>query len=865
MANSTLLKSSMRNAIADSVYNDIISNGSKYYYFLGRVMEWNNVNTPETVVDSFAYEHETRNNIANLKRITQSDVSYVIPRYDWTSGTIYDQYDDQYSTVVLGVDIVSGGSNYFQAPSVTITGTGTGATATCTISNGSVDSVTITNAGVGYTAPPTVTFSPPESTGTTASGVGVIAKGQNNVQKLESSIFYVLTTDFNVYVCIDNNLNSPSTVSPYGTDVDTITTSDGYIWKYMYTLPTSFRNKFVDENYIPVLTALQNQFYSNGSIKSVRIDSTGTGYTSATISVQGDGNLEFEKYYIDNVSVITAGSGYTTATATFDPPVTGATTWVASTTYSLNQNVKNGNNYYTVVVAGTSGLVGTAPTHIEGIVTSGTASFEYAGTIATGTVVRSANTIASVTLDKQVNLVNITSGGSGYTTAPSIAFSGSTGATAEAILQNGSVNYINVTHKGTYTASAITITIGTPWVANASTTINSQLSTATALYTVTAGSGTLGATSPTHTAGSATNGGFTLTYAGTPATATVSTKAGAGYTSIPNIAITGTGTNGTVSASVSISSAKIIPTISGGQIIGVQIIDGGVGYDYANLTITGNGTGTGASLTALLSSGDVNSIQSNVELLTVAGRIMNIPIISGGYNYAQATTTVTISGDGAGCTANAIVVGGRVAKIIIVTQGSGYTWATVSIVDSATGRGATARAILPPFGGHGKNALNELVASSLMFFADISDDKNQGFSVVNEYRQIGIIRNPYKYSTTYVASLTKLSACWVITSATTISGIVDDDILTLNDANSSQFRVVAISSKSILVQSLDNAVPVIGSIFTQASNISNTVLASAITMPTVDKFSGDLLFIDNRHNFVAGNQQSVMLRTIISF
>ena len=48
--------------------------------------------------------------------------------------------------------------------------------------------------------------------------------------------FYVLTEDMNVYKCIHNNANQPSTIKPVGSDCDVIRLADGYIWKFMYSI-----------------------------------------------------------------------------------------------------------------------------------------------------------------------------------------------------------------------------------------------------------------------------------------------------------------------------------------------------------------------------------------------------------------------------------------------------------------------------------------------------------------------------------------------------------------------------------------------------------------------------------------------------
>ena len=65
--------------------------------------------------------------------------------------------------------------------------------------------------------------------------------------------FYVMTDEFNVYKCLFNN-NIESTVKPTGTGISPVETSDGYIWKYMYTVTPSGAFKFMTENFIPIQT-----------------------------------------------------------------------------------------------------------------------------------------------------------------------------------------------------------------------------------------------------------------------------------------------------------------------------------------------------------------------------------------------------------------------------------------------------------------------------------------------------------------------------------------------------------------------------------------------------------------------------------
>lgn len=915
MANSSLLKTIMHNSIADGIYNEIVTRQSRYYYFLGKTLSWEDELLPPFPTDSVAYENSTRNEIITMKDIKQTDVSYVIPRYDYEFNKVYDQYDDEYCTEVIGVNLISSGFGYGVAPFVYIgsqgsipwvasssvsqgqmitsgsnhyivtttgvtgttapthtvdsatngtavlkwveisNGSGTGATAVATILDGNIIDITLTSRGTGYTSVPTVTIAGGNGEGGFARAV--VSISASNKQKLEDCAFYVITDEYNVYKCLDNNNGAVSTYKPIGTTVDPITLPDGYMWKFMYSVPIALRNKFLTESYIPVVTALRNQFYSNGSISTVKIDQLGSGYTGATITVQGDGYLESDPLYLTSATIANGGSGYTTPTLSFSPPFSNTSSWLASTLVISGQKISHDSNIYEVAVAGQTGTL--PPTHKSGIVSNGTAALKYIGTTVTGQITLSGGVVNSITLYGMLRTINITNNGTGYTSAPTVTFTGGggTGASATAVLQNGSVIKIIINDNGKNYTTAPTVRIGTPWTASTALTLGTQIFQSNRLYTVTV-AGTTNTTAPTHTSGSATNGTATLTYAGIAASATTSLKYGAGYSSIPTVSIIDEiGVNAEIYLSGVKSEATLIPIIDGGQVTGVQIDDGGVGYTYVNLNVVGDGTGS--EISADLSPGDINSLQANIELLTIDGRIMNIPVVSGGYGYGAAT--VTVEGDGAGCTATATIVNGSITKINITNYGSGYRWARVTI--SGSGYGAKARAIISPYGGHGKEALNNLFARTLMFYSNVSNDKNQGFVVNNDYRQIGIIKNPRQYNSTYAAVGNILSACWVISATTNTALFPADSIIRLSSPSAPRFRIVTNTGTALLLQSLDNASPVIGSLFISESN--NTFSASAVTPPSIDKYSGDLMFIDNKQAFTPTEDQNVTLRTVIKF
>lgn len=1120
MPTSSLLKSYLHNSVAEGLYNEIQNRSARYYYFLGKTVAWVDDSTPPYPIDSFAYELDTRKEIITMKEIKSTDVSFVIPRVDWIRGTIYDMYDDQYSDEVQGINLISGGFGYADPPTITISGGGgTGAVASPLLLDGVVVGIELTSRGRGYTSTPTVIISGGGGEG--ASAEAVVTIGYSGATKLEDTNSYVLTDEFHVYKCLDNNNNALSLNKPLGTVVDPVIMPDGYMWKYLYSIPIALRNKFLTDAYMPVINSLRSQFYSDGEISNVIIESGGQNYTFANISVAGDGYRESDPLLLQNIQISAGGTGYASgATVTIEPPVTGASAWVAGVGILLGQRVEYNNNIYQSVRSGV--LAAPGPTHKSGVVANGTAALEYIGSRATGTVNVSSGVVTSVSLKGSVYEINITDGGIGYTSAPAVTLTGGGGAAffGSAVMRGTSVQKVVISDSGDSYTSVPTAQFGTAWSSQAEISLTDQIFSSNRLYTVTSATpqlniskasytgksvsvtardtaptgiafstdgtkmfilgdtgnnivvynlstawdvstavfayesgalatetsptgiafssnglkmfivgtiadvvqeytlatawtipataltaaasfsivaqdttsgglafstdgtkmwmvgstgdavyeytlstsfsvstasfttsfniatqsttasdicfsadgknmlivdpttdiiyqytlgtansiatavftnsffiggletaptgiflhptnaffyvvGTtldavyqyqnlllskLGTVAPSHTTGTATNGDVVLTYAGSPATGTAVLKYGAGYTSLPAVQFQPvSGGAGATGYFVGIKSeAKLLPILDSGQIVGIQIDDGGIGYTFANLTVTGDGTQ--ASLTADLSPGDIDTLQANTELLTPDGRIMAYPVISGGFGYGS-PPTITIEGDGTGAAATAVVDGGAVTKINVTNYGLGYRYANVTI--TGVGQGATARAVRAPFGGHGRDPINGMFSRTLMFYTNISKDTNQGFIVNNDFRQLGIIKNPRQFNNVALLKSGLSSTCYVVTGNIDTLNFLPDMDLFLGTLQGKRFRIVSSTPTAVLIQSLDNAIPVVGSVFLNSN--SQTIVASGVTAPTADKYSGDILYIDNKQAFTPTADQTVTLRTVIKF
>ena len=156
--------------------------------------------------------------------------------------------------------------------------------------------------------------------------------------------FFILTTDWNIYKCLSNNNGASSTVMPTQTIVTAaVEEQDGYIWKYMYTLTTEERIRFMTDSYIPVRTlladnnSLQWQVQDSatpGSIDIINVDDGGSNYSNAnsiTVTITGDGTgatarakINATSNTISGISMIGRGLNYTYATISITDSGTGS-------------------------------------------------------------------------------------------------------------------------------------------------------------------------------------------------------------------------------------------------------------------------------------------------------------------------------------------------------------------------------------------------------------------------------------------------------------------------------------------------------------------------------------------------------------
>ena len=172
---------------------------------------------------------------------------------------------------------------------------------------------------------------------------------QTSSKSLYSAKFIVVNSEYKVYACLNNGANAEfpkgqkSLAEP--NFVDTVpkvagTGSDGYLWKYLFTISPADVVKFSTDTYLPLPknwgdsnTATVKNAAINGAIQTAIIKARGSSYkltagnaTTGTITnvpIYGDGTGGFASVTInggevDTITVTANGSGYTKAFIRFE-------------------------------------------------------------------------------------------------------------------------------------------------------------------------------------------------------------------------------------------------------------------------------------------------------------------------------------------------------------------------------------------------------------------------------------------------------------------------------------------------------------------------------------------------------------------
>jgi hypothetical protein len=259
--------------------------------------------------------------------------------------------------------------------------------------------------------------------------------------------------------------------------------------------------------------------------------------------------------------------------------------------------------------------------------------------------------------------------------------------------------------------------------------------------------------------------------------------------------------------------------------------------------------------------------QWDVQQNAVDGAVYNIKVSNGGSGYTSAPT-VTITGDGASLAGTATVSGGVVTGISVTNAGSGYNQVSITL-SGGGGSGATAYGVIGPKEGFGADPREDLKAHYVTLNVRLVYADGQGdFIVGNDFRQIGIIRNPYNYGTTTVATAETLAATKSL--AIAVGGTFNND---------SVFEGTVTGAKAI-VDSYDSVNGIIRYHQTEATGYVDFSTSdyvrpqgdsgagqdvTAINNPEVEPYSGQVIFLENRTPVNRASDQIETIKLVLEF
>ena len=301
------------------------------------------------------------------------------------------------------------------------------------------------------------------------------------------------------------------------------------------------------------------------------------------------------------------------------------------------------------------------------------------------------------------------------------------------------------------------------------------------------------------------------------------------------------------------------------------------------------------------------STNSTVSSAAVDGALDTVKIKTAGSSYAVSgggtsgtITAVPIRGDGSSGVCSVTITSGAITAVTVTTAGTGYTSGYIRNADiiaatnaGGAGSGAELDVIIPPKGGHGKNAIEELGGFFVMLNTSLegTESSNSGdFTAANDFRKISLIKDPQNAAGS-AASATTLRGTYAVKIATSPTpgtftpdeeinqastgavGIVvewdsTNKILYYvqtrhNDAGAdSNGNVTAFSGANVITGQASSAT---GTPDTSTQTVNNVSFTSGYSAPELKHDSGDILYVENRTKITRATDQTENIKLIIEF
>ena len=152
-----------------------------------------------------------------------------------------------------------------------------------------------------------------------------------------------------------------------------------------------------------------------------------------------------------------------------------------------------------------------------------------------------------------------------------------------------------------------------------------------------------------------------------------------------------------------------------------------------------------------------NAVDGSIKIVTITNRGVGLGTAGAVY------TRVPIKGDGFGAECTIIMSNDQtVDSITVSSQGSGYSYGNIDLVSGGVPTGTTVPTfdvVIPPQGGHGSDIYEELGAYNVLLYSRIENDaENPDFITGNQIARIGVVQDPKGFGSNNLLTLDKASA-----------------------------------------------------------------------------------------------------------
>jgi len=273
--------------------------------------------------------------------------------------------------------------------------------------------------------------------------------------------------------------------------------------------------------------------------------------------------------------------------------------------------------------------------------------------------------------------------------------------------------------------------------------------------------------------------------------------------------------------------------------------------------------------------GTITDYQSSTQVVTWTPALAssNVPADGDGYSIAP---KVAITGDGQGANVRATnTASGVIGDIVVISGGNNYGNAVATISTNSGSSGAISP-IIGPRGGHGDDAVEELGGFFVMVNSRLEYGESGNFTTNNDFRKIGLLAQPL-FANGDVATSSTLDQCVTATiQSWNSTAFSEDEVITgalsgatgkvVDFKSNTTLRLVDVTTGSNTTAGFDG---IAGSFQANETITGGTSSGSANTSAVaggdMEKFSGDVLYVENRSPVTRADDQIEDVKLIIEF